>query len=546
MVDAADLGSAGVIPRGGSSPPSRTKRKNMNLTKENLSSFLVLLFLCFLPLSLKAQTEETKVPSPVTRVDIYQNAVFIYETFRVHPGENDLCLSAVSNSWNLTPKGLSFSLTKDFQVVEFNLYQKEEKEGIFEKIKELEEKIRDLGNQRDILLKETETIENFIKNGLKLSEIPSWQTFNQYLSSYREKLSRINEIDKLIQDLKKKLQELRSMLAGKKYTCLRIVLATQDVSSKKEFPEGYLTVRYLAPNIVDYRFVNEYYLDTQTKKVSLLRKLYLKQKTGKDWRDVTVNFYPQRMSFRIAPNPFHPQYIDEAWTTKSFSKSLELRKLPKMKASTLAGERAQSLQVKEVKEAIFDYVHIEHVNAAPGKETLIGLPTKDIQVEKLIVEVPLYDTPQAFFKVRIKPKFTLPYGRARFFVDGTYIGEWSSPKATPNEAINIYFGKAHGIKVERKIIKDTIGKGIIKRWRIYEEKAFRTKISNYYDFPVDLMVVDWVPLAHHKEIKIEPYAKPIWSSKDEQGKIIWKKKLKHGESFEIEFGYKISRPAKIK
>ncbi len=519
------------------------------LTQGKLFNFvLVILFLGFLPLSLKAQTKEIKVPSPVTRVDIYQNAVFVYESFKVHPGENDLCLSAVSNSWDLTPEGLSFSLTKEFQVVEFSLYQKEEKEGISEKIKELEEKIRDLGNKRNILLKETKTIENFIENGLKLSQIPSWQTFTQYISSYSEKLAKINEIDKLIQQLKRKLQELRSMLTGKKHYCLRVVLATESASdtSKKGFSEGYLTVRYLAPKILDYRFVNEYHLNTQAKTISLLRKLYLKQKTGKLWRDVTVNFYPQRMSFDIAPNPFHPQYIDEGWTTKAFPKGLAYRKTMAKSTANLMKEKDQSLQFKEVKEAVFDYVHIDHVNVAPGKETLICLPRKNIQIEKFIVEVPLYETTQAFFKARIRPNFTLPYGKARFFVDGSYIGKWTSPKATPQETINIYFGEAHGIKVKRKIIKDTIGKGIIKRWRLYEEKAFRTQISNHYDFPVNLMVVDRVPLAHHKEIKIEPYAKPIWSSKDEQGKTIWRKRLKPGESFEIEFGYKISKPVKIK
>ncbi len=211
----------------------------------------------------------------------------------------------------------------------------------------------------------------------------------------------------------------------------------------------------------------------------------------------------------------------------------------KRAATVVEKLKAPSFEREVPKSGFWERLKLSNVYLSPG-ENVLSLPDQTLPVRQILVEVPLYAGPMAFFRVDLIPDKSLPKLSANLYLDGTFVGKTVVGPFLPGKENVLYFGQAHLIEVKREVLKDLSGDSF---WgKKIEEKITRTTLINHYPRAVQLEVIDRLPITRKKEIKVEAKAEPQWDERKPNGKVIWRFRLGPEEKKTILLSIKIKRP----
>ncbi len=382
-----------------------------------------------------------------------------------------------------------------------------------------------------------------------------------------EAQAKLRTIDRRIVDQQNKLASL--VPAQTEQTEVRVYVAAASAL------EADLIVRYQVPNanwtpVYDARLITG--TKTEQPKLEVARRAAITQRSGEGWENVTLALSTARPSEGAAAPSLDTQVIDFEAPPKPMpvaaSRDDRLRQMKERKSvseadGVTADAAAPEMTIAAVPEpapiieatAQVISAPFEATFSVPGKVSVVGSG----EAKRVLLAG---DTLEPILSSRTAPKVDsnaylyatfkfatgtplLP-GQVYLFRDGTFVGTGQLPLLAPGVEHNLGFGVDDQVKVRHAVVEEIRGEsGLISTSRV-DNRKFKVTVKNLHDRPIDIAVLDRLPVSQNDEIKVE-YIGSLTPTKqnvdDKRGVMRFDVRLEPDEERALEYGYRVSWPA---
>jgi uncharacterized protein (TIGR02231 family) len=142
------------------------------------------------------------------------------------------------------------------------------------------------------------------------------------------------------------------------------------------------------------------------------------------------------------------------------------------------------------------------------------------------------------------PLLLLP-GTARVFHGTQFVGETALETVAAGEEFEVQLGVDDQIRVERKLIRRSVGKAVLSGTRTIDI-AYEIALENHRGGPAKVSVHDHIPLSRDGEIKVKVReTSPVPAKSDDLGELTWELTLDDGKSATIKHRFTVEHPASV-
>ncbi len=453
--------------------------------------------------------------------------------------------------------------------------------GLFgdDKARDQIEALRDQKAAADAQISAAETQRTLIANLAQLPTRPApatsgglgedWQRILSLIAQGSSEASRalieaqgkVRALERQIEDLEKKL----SLLAPAKTEQTEVKVHVEAASPL----EADLIVRYQIES-ASWAPLYDARLNTGSKTapatLELVRRASISQRSGEDWPDVQIELSTARPSGGASAPQLQTQTVDfepepgpvpvaKAKRAMARDRSEADGMAMEMPAEIVAAAPAPQTEPIEEQHAEITVAPFEATFAVSGRVTIAGtgeakrvvLTTETAEPQLFARTVPKAD-PKAYVYARLsfaKGTPLLP-GQVYLFRDGTFVGTGSIPLLSPGESHDLGFGIDDQIKVRHAVVEERRGEtGLITSSRT-DVRNYRVTIKNMHERPIQLEMIDQVPVALNQDIKVDYTGKsqPTKTNLDDKrGLMSFEAKFEPDEEKVFEYGYRIAWPA---
>ncbi|RLA79862.1 MAG: hypothetical protein DRG33_03355 [Deltaproteobacteria bacterium] len=294
--------------------------------------------------------------------------------------------------------------------------------------------------------------------------------------------------------------------------------------------------------------------DESTGKVKLSYWAVITQRTSEDWEDAKIVLSTTQAHIDTRPPELSPWYLSRREEI-SYYGGRQLMALPPM-------EMAEEKSVP--KRAEYEYAAPQIVGEnvvfnVPGRKTIpsdgqkhqVMVAEITLDASKKFVTVPKINE-RVYLTARCKNStdYLLLPGEVAVFQGNDFVGTQriDAPVAF-GEEFDIAMGPVKTIKVERKRTKRfRENTGIIGQ-NVKISFGYEIKVSNNSRSEAEIEVVDQLPVSEDEDISVENIKfepQPSERDRDFPGQLVWKVKLKPGESKKIRFEFSVKYPKDLK
>jgi uncharacterized protein (TIGR02231 family) len=301
--------------------------------------------------------------------------------------------------------------------------------------------------------------------------------------------------------------------------------------------------------------------------LELVRRAQVSQRTGEDWKDVSLSVSTVRVNRGIKAPDMQTQRL-AFWEPPA----IVMRKAPmsvarggieaspapakpqQFGADAASGELAR-VAVEET-QASLEASAFEAAFRIPGRIDIQGdgaqrslrIGSKSVDADVLIRATPAFDQ-TAYLDVSFVNDDEAPLlpGEISIQRDGVYVGRGQINLITQGETARLGFGADDKVKITRVPVRRKENEPTWLGSTKTETREFRTVVKNLHDFPVKVSIVDQIPISENSAIVIEqlPATTPPTDKivEDKRGVMGWTFDLTAGASKEIKLAYRMKWPA---
>lgn len=528
------------------------------------------------------------VNSDVSAVTVFLDRALVERVARVtlEPGESTLLLSELpANLWDhsLQVSGTGPDGTTVLDVQSRNHFLTAEPSPL---IRELEEKLRELSRQRDVLNDERGSLEHersvLQRINVAATTIPDeggdrasfdeWRELLKFNADENRRIQNgLRDIDVRSADLQEEinaaqqqLNEARGRIPGQRAVKEVEVRVATAAAGPVE-----LTVSYTVPG-ANWSPTYRARLDSATRRVALDYQAQVINRTGEAWNDVALTLSTARPSAGgSAPDPMpwiveelrayaenRPRAArDEVVQLSAFSVSAEAEQGYAAK-STIAGSRMETAQATVEAGLTSASFKVEALATIPsdGTNHRVSITTLDLPAGLRYDTTPKYN-PAAFLtaKVTNDSEFPLLGGSMAAFVDGAFIANSYLATTMAREEFDLALGVDDAVSVERTLVNRFVEKtGLTNSGRrvTYE---YAIELTNHHAGPITLQLSEPLPVSRHEKIIVkvlEPNERQIGGAddnsafkRDEEGILTWTGSLGPGATRTMNLKFSIEHPA---
>jgi uncharacterized protein (TIGR02231 family) len=207
------------------------------------------------------------------------------------------------------------------------------------------------------------------------------------------------------------------------------------------------------------------------------------------------------------------------------------------------------------KQAKVEVQAFQAVYGIAGRVTVLETgETKRVQIDAMQLDpalmvraVPkLQDKAYLYAKIATAPGSPLLPGQVSLFRDAVFVGIGRLPLLGPGEEHELGFGVDDSIRVKHAVAEEKRSEtGIISTSKT-EQRSYRITVKNLHERPIQLSVLDQIPVSQNADITVELTGKTAPTKRDvdsKRGVLAWEMKLAPAEERSIEFGYRATWPA---
>ena len=184
----------------------------------------------------------------------------------------------------------------------------------------------------------------------------------------------------------------------------------------------------------------------------------------------------------------------------------------------------------------------EYSLESDGKTTTIGIKQFDIPAIYDYYSAPKID-PAAFLTARIVnwQDLDLQSGEASLYFEGSYLGKTYIDLTSTTDTLSLSLGKDNGVKVYRKLSKEFSSKKFIGSNRT-DARQYEIDIRNTKRVPVEITLVDQIPVSTSKEISVEEVRAAEAQVDKETGIATWKINLAPAQDKKLGISFTVKYP----
>lgn len=444
------------------------------------------------------------------------------------------------------------------------------------------EKLRDERARIDAEVKATDAQKALIQ---KLTELPSvspvpgagaaapvdWsQIFTLVGTKLAEAEKAQLEARVKLRDVDRKTSDLEKQLAALAPSQLQRTEVKVFVAAAVDL-EADLTVRYQVGNAnwqpyYDARLATG--SKTEKPKLSLVRRASIQQRSGEDWPDVVIELSTTRPGTGTAAPELYPMSVDFVPDTPPAPPPMPMAAAPASRslrsgagaqdadrvAAAVEQEAKAKMERIDERSAAVDAAAFQAIFKVPGKLSVPGnSEQKRVQLDSAEIEPSLVvrTAPRLEAKAYLYAKLTMPRttpylaGQVSLFRDGTFVGTGRLPQLTPGEEHELGFGADDAVRVRHAVVDDKRAEGGIITSQKSDVRNYRITIKNAHAQPIQLTVMDQIPVSQHNDIKVEMVTRQQPTRRDiddKRGTLAWDQTLNADAEATLDFGYKVTWP----
>jgi uncharacterized protein (TIGR02231 family) len=308
----------------------------------------------------------------------------------------------------------------------------------------------------------------------------------------------------------------------------------------------------------------------QAPKLQLIRRASIQQRTGESWDDVQLALSTARPGAGSAAPILNPMTVDyapdappraQAQQPMGYGGGLMDREANEPADGRInnfakaAGEknRMEETPVDEISTRV-EAQSFQAVYTIAGRVVVPATgEMKRVQIDDMALDAVLTarTVPKAEQKAYLYAKLTMARGTpvlpgtVSLFRDATFVGNGQLPLLAPGEEHELGFGVDDMIRVRHAVVEDKRGEtGLIATSKT-DVRNYRITVKNLHERPIQLRVLDQIPVAQNDAIKIELQSRSAPTRRDvedKRGVLAWDMTLTPDEEKAVEFGYRVSWP----
>ncbi|GAA3640275.1 mucoidy inhibitor MuiA family protein [Flavivirga jejuensis] len=184
----------------------------------------------------------------------------------------------------------------------------------------------------------------------------------------------------------------------------------------------------------------------------------------------------------------------------------------------------------------------EHSMPSDGEITVIEIDNYSIPAKYSYYAAPLVNE-NVFLTAKIGDweQFNLLPGEANIYFEGSYSGKTNiNPQAT-TDSLTVSLGVDPNVVIKRNTVNNFKKTTFIGNNKIVN-KAFEIELKNNKRSPVDLVLIDRIPISQNKEIKVDDIVYGTANYDSKKGLLEWKVDLASDQSVSYKFSYSLKYP----
>jgi uncharacterized protein (TIGR02231 family) len=489
----------------------------------------------------------------VTKVTLYPGSATVERAVRVIAGSGRVEMTGLPANFDV--KTLRVEGDAGIQIGEVAVQDIGRSEALSGREADLEQKIQGLKDEKaalDVDAKTAELVRDYLASLSKPAESdkPRAAVDPKSIPATLDAIRRggADAYKTMLQaDIKKR--ELDKRIAALERDLGRLRTGARDVRSLwvsyNAAKPGELRAAYAVTN-AGWKPLYRAALDSSASKMDLERQAAVMQRTGEDWRGVTLRLSTgaPRATAIVDPQPWQLVIRPPLQAEPRRGMASEMAAAPAAKAARDDLANAPIVAQFETTYATEFEVPGKVDVPADGRQVAVSLASQNVSVKQHIRVVPRRGLDAMVTAEAEQPEGVWIPGEVQLYRDGSYIGTtyWN---AQAKDKIVLPFGRDDRIVVKSDRVKNRGGEtGIISR-RGERQIADQYTVTSRHKVPVELIVLEASPVPVSDQISVESKFEPMPKIKDwedKRGVVAWEQPLSPGESLKFVADYTISYP----
>lgn len=506
--------------------------------------------------------QEINANSTITDVTVYRTMARETRTSSVTipSGNSEIVISGVTTqmidqSIQVSVKGDATLLSATVRMNYFNTFQdlsdNPKAMKLQDSISALNLELRWIAEERGIHVGEIELVSDLLKSGsiqkdYKPGDLDACaDIYRKRMSELRKKLFDLQLREESIAERQAKFQgQLSEMGPKPKPAVKEIVLSFwSETESASQIKCAYLTG---AAGWIPMYDLN---VENTTKPVGIVYKAGVYQATGMDWKNVNLTVATANPGLNNDRPILSPRYIDYVTYTlqpqmlyngNTATNSMYIAE--RQDDASFVDPFNYQVNVTESDIHVEYDIDIKQTIPSDSKQHICKLKNYSVPATYRYHAVPKLES-AAFLLARITDygQYNLLSGQANVFFGDTYVGQVALNPQVTGDTLLVSLGRDEKIVVKRTRVKEKTGKKILSGVQ-KETYAYELNIRNNKGVPIEIEILDQVPLTRRKEIVVKLEDKSGAQYDETSGRILWNIKIDANKSKVLDLEYTVECP----
>lgn len=285
------------------------------------------------------------------------------------------------------------------------------------------------------------------------------------------------------------------------------------------------------------------HVENVSQPVALTYKAKIFQRTGTDWKDVKITVSSANPCVNNNRPLMSPKYVDYAtYAFNAYSSDGSISNM--MQAERIDNKNiATPDPLSAVVHTVESDIHVEFILdskqsiSSNGKEHIALMQVYKVPATYKYHAVPKLD-PNAYLLAKITDygQYNLLSGDANIFFGDTYVGQVQLNPQITADTLLVSLGRDERIVIKRSCLTTKNSKKLLSGIQ-KDTRGWETTIRNNKGVPIEIEILDQIPLSRRKEIEVKLNEKSGADYNEQYGKLLWNLTIQPNDSKKISLIY---------
>jgi len=187
-------------------------------------------------------------------------------------------------------------------------------------------------------------------------------------------------------------------------------------------------------------------------------------------------------------------------------------------------------------------IDIPYSIPSDGQQHVVSVKTYQLPATYRYYAVPKLDK-DAFLQAQVTnwENMNLLPAKTSIFFEGTYVGQGELKLQQINDTMTLSLGRDKKVMIKREIDNELKSRKVLNN-NAKETVAYAINIRNTHKKPIDVVILDQMPVSHDNDIIVEDQVREGASYNESTGEVKWALHMDANESKKLLLGYTVKYP----